>query len=623
MRDAIKTHLWHNWWERLAVVCIVVLLVALGAGAGYAAVYEARAFPGVFVGSYAVGGLAPGEVASRLSTAVDTLDQSGLVFVFRDRRVNVTTVAPTTEDPDLSYVLIDYDVDATVAQALAYGRTGGVARQWNERFLGLVGRAVIAPRYSWRQGEVLSLLRKNLASLEQPGVDAELQIQNGVPSITQDRQGIVFDYERALSQAQSQLEALAFSPVPLKLKKDVPALRRSQAEPLLPAVSRVLFTEGVAIQYQEQSWFWPAATVNSLIEIRVESDGATKLGLSKARFLEQLAPIMAAIDREPQEPRFAVADGKVTEFRASASGQHVVTEDTWKRWERELLFARAAELEPVVAVVEPQQDIADLNTLGITELLGVGKSSFAGSPSNRRHNIKVGAAAVNGTLVAPGEEFSLLKTLGKVDAAAGYLPELVIKGNKTVPEYGGGLCQIGTTTFRGTLAAGLPVTARRSHSYTVTYYFDEKGLPGTDATIYDPAPDYRFQNDTQNYVLITTRIEGNELFFEYWGTKDGRTVTQSDTRVWGRVPPPPTKYIETLDLPVGKTKCTESPHAGVKAAFDYTITYADGTKNETTFQSQYRPWQEVCLIGVETLSEELDEAGLELDDADVSAGIVE
>jgi vancomycin resistance protein YoaR len=278
------------------------------------------------------------------------------------------------------------------------------------------------------------------------------------------------------------------------------------------------------------------------------------------------------------------------------------------------------ELEPIVEVIEPRQRISDVNDLGITELLGVGKSGFAGSPPNRRHNIKIGAEAVNGTLIPPGEEFSLLETLGTIDGPTGYLQELVIKGNETIPEYGGGLCQIGTTTFRGTLAAGLPITARRNHSYSVPYYYDDQGKPGTDATIYDPAPDYRFKNDTENYVLISTRISGDDLFFEYWGTKDGRKVVQSETRTWDYVPPPETKYVETLDLPVGEVKCTESPHAGIKAAFDYTVTYTDGTVKEETFKSQYRPWQEVCLIGVEELSEEAEEAVEEenLDEGDFS-----
>jgi len=623
MWDSIKKQVWHNAWERLLVVCIAVVAVTAAASAGYAATYQDRVYPGVFVGSYPIGGLSASEVRERITASSDTLDQSGLMFVFRDRKVSVPTVVATTEDPDLSYTLIDFDVDSTVAEALAYGRTGGVLRQWQERAAGLARRATVVPRYSWKQDGIVELLRKNLSSLEEPRREAQLVIENGVAGITPEREGIVFDYDRAIAEAQTQLESFAFSPIPLKLKRDIPFLTKVASEPLLPEVQKALFSAGASIRYQEKSWFWPATTLNDLIEIRINKEGGAELGFNYERFSELLAPIAQEINTEVQEPKFAIQGEKVVEFNTPAPGQKVALDHTFTTWERALLFNRSGTIEPVVETIEPSQDIADVNDLGITELLGVGTSSFAGSPRNRRHNIAVGAAAVNGSLVAPGDEFSLLKTLGTVDAKAGYLPELVIKGNQTVPEYGGGLCQIGTTTFRGTLAAGLPVTARRNHSYTVSYYFDDKGLPGTDATIYDPAPDYRFKNDTKNYVLITTRIEGDTLFFEYWGTKDGRTATQSDTRIWDRVSPPPTKYIETLDLPVGKTKCTETPHAGIKAAFDYAIMYTDGEVSETTFTSQYRPWQEVCLIGVETLSEELDKQGLELEDADISAGTVE
>jgi len=191
-----------------------------------------------------------------------------------------------------------------------------------------------------------------------------------------------------------------------------------------------------------------------------------------------------------------------------------------------------------------------------------------------------------------------LDALGEIDGTTGYLQELVIKGNQTIPEYGGGLCQIGTTSFRAALASGMPVTARQNHSYVVSYYNDENGLPGTDATIYDPAPDFRFLNDTGNYVLFQTRIEGNDLYFELWGTDDGRVAAQTKPVVWNRVAPPPTKYVDTTDIPPGTEKCTESAHAGIDAAFTYTVTYPDGEKKEETFQSHYRPWQAVCLRGV-------------------------
>jgi vancomycin resistance protein YoaR len=205
---------------------------------------------------------------------------------------------------------------------------------------------------------------------------------------------------------------------------------------------------------------------------------------------------------------------------------------------------------------------------------------------------------VNGSLIAPGEEFSLLKTLGVIDGENGWFPELVIKGNETKPEFGGGLCQIGTTTFRAALNSGLDITMRQNHSYRVRYYEPA----GTDATIYDPLPDFRFINDTGHYILINTDIKGDNLIFEVWGTKDGRSVNPIKSRVYNIVAAPPMKLVETLELPPGKKKCTETEHAGADAEFTYKVTYADGKVGEEIFKSHYRPWQAVCLIGVETLS---------------------
>ena len=250
-----------------------------------------------------------------------------------------------------------------------------------------------------------------------------------------------------------------------------------------------------------------------------------------------------------------------------------------------------------------------INDLGIKEIIGTGHSSFRGSPKNRRHNIRTGAEAVNGTLIKPGEEFSLIKTLGEINKETGYLPELVIKDNKTIPEYGGGLCQIGTTLFRATIASGLPVTQRRNHSYRVSYYEPA----GTDATIYDPWPDYRFINDTKKHILIQYRIEGDDLYFDFWGTKDGRIATSTYPTIYNITRPEAEKIIETLDLKPGEKKCTEHAHNGADAYFDYKVEYSKNNPpldkedekdliRETRFKSHYSPWREVCLLGVEKLS---------------------
>jgi len=194
--------------------------------------------------------------------------------------------------------------------------------------------------------------------------------------------------------------------------------------------------------------------------------------------------------------------------------------------------------------------------------------------------------------MAPGEEFSAVNSIGYVNADEGYEKEYVIRGNESVKEFGGGLCQVGTTLFRMALDGGLEITERQNHSYVVGYYG-----PGIDATIYGPHPDVRFVNDTGNYLLLQAYVEGTNLVMELYGQDDGREVTISEPRLYDYVAPPDTKYVVSNELPPGEIKCTERRRDGLTAEFDYLIRYADGTVDEQTFMSVYKPWQAVCLIG--------------------------
>ncbi|MBD3238695.1 MAG: hypothetical protein GF332_03610 [Candidatus Moranbacteria bacterium] len=175
-----------------------------------------------------------------------------------------------------------------------------------------------------------------------------------------------------------------------------------------------------------------------------------------------------------------------------------------------------------LAIIKHDAEISKetLAGLGIETLIGKGTSNFRGSPRNRKHNIAVGASKFDGLLIGPGEIFSFIENLGPVDASTGYLPELVIKKDKTIPEYGGGMCQVSTTAFRGAVNSGFEIVERRNHAYPVHYYSPQ----GTDATVYIPSPDLKFVNNTRGHVLIQTKVKGNNLYFEYYGSDDGRRV---------------------------------------------------------------------------------------------------
>ncbi|MCK4919362.1 MAG: VanW family protein, partial [Candidatus Pacebacteria bacterium] len=173
-----------------------------------------------------------------------------------------------------------------------------------------------------------------------------------------------------------------------------------------------------------------------------------------------------------------------------------------------------------------------------------GESNFAGSPSNRRHNITVGAAKFQGVLIGPDDTFSFNTALGNVGPKEGYLPELVIKKGETIPEYGGGLCQVSTTTFRGAVLAGLEITERKNHAYPVQYYAPQ----GTDATIYPPHPDLQFKNNTPAYILIQTKIIGNKLYFDFYGSDDGREIKTKGPVIYDKKPDGSMKSVWTQQV---------------------------------------------------------------------------
>lgn len=329
--------------------------------------------------------------------------------------------------------------------------------------------------------------------------------------------------------------------------------------------------------------------------------GRIELGIDPEILKKEVGAALAPFEKQGSSAVFERTGNRVTKFVPDVKGVAV----DWTGTAADLFVVLSENKTNVVAVrtieTDPEVTLSSLNDLGIKEVIGFGTSEAKGSTSNRLHNITTGMSKINGTLIAPGETFSLIGALGPIDGTAGFTKELVIKDNKTTPEFGGGLCQIGTTTFRAAMGAGFPIVERRNHSYQVSYYF-ENGVSGTDATIYDPKPDFRFMNDTGNWVMLQTQISGVKLTFTFWGTRDGRTATRTIPKISNLVSPPPKQTIETTDLPVGKVKCTEKAHTGASAVFTYSVTYPDGTVKAQDFKSVYKPWGEVCMIGVAATS---------------------
>lgn len=240
----------------------------------------------------------------------------------------------------------------------------------------------------------------------------------------------------------------------------------------------------------------------------------------------------------------------------------------------------------------------ELKKMGIKELISGGETDFSYSPRNRISNINTGLSKFSGHIVSPGEEFVFGDVLGPVDGSTGYLRELVIKGPKTVPEYGGGLCQVSTTAYRAVLASGYPITARRNHSYAVSYY---KPL-GLDATVYPPTVEMQFVNDTPDPMLIQAFTVGNKAYYNFYGTKTNRTVHMIGPYYSGWFSPPAKKVEYSDNLSPGETKVVGHAVPGVNVTWYRYVTYNDEEDASfiETIYSKYQARPDYYIVGNET-----------------------
>jgi vancomycin resistance protein YoaR len=251
-----------------------------------------------------------------------------------------------------------------------------------------------------------------------------------------------------------------------------------------------------------------------------------------------------------------------------------------------------------VNITQPKIDVQDqeLRDAGIREVVTIGESVFAKSPVNRRHNIGVGVSRFNGVLIPKNGIFSFDQSLGPVNERTGYRKELVIQGETTLPDYGGGLCQVSTTAYRGPWEYGMPILQRKNHSYAVSYYSPQ----GTDATIFPPNTDLKFKNDTPGALLIQSFIDStDQAYFIYYGTADRRRTEIFGPYITGRIRAPTEEKISyTTEIPVGEKRKAGERHDGMKAVWYRTIQYeGSGSVTQRVF-SAYETRPLIYQVGV-------------------------
>lgn len=207
------------------------------------------------------------------------------------------------------------------------------------------------------------------------------------------------------------------------------------------------------------------------------------------------------------------------------------------------------------------------------------------------YNVAKAAAILSGTVLLPGQVFSMNQVIGPYNMERGFKEGPIYIGDQVAKGVGGGVCKMATTLYNTAILANLPILARRNHSMLVPY-----ANPGQDATVSDGAIDLKFKNDTDSPIVIWSETIGVTLYVAFYGKKAPPEVTwhheilQVQERPLIRRPNP--------QLGVGQEQIIIPGAEGIVVKSWLTLQFPDGSSQQKNLGIDwYRPMPRVIEHG--------------------------
>ena len=305
-------------------------------------------------------------------------------------------------------------------------------------------------------------------------------------------------------------------------------------------------------------------------------------------------PKNASISRKDGE--FVVEDGVVgTVVKVDETVEEVKKslEEVWKQ--KDITIAA------VVEEKQPQYTKADFEK--IDSILGQKQTEYNSGNSSRAQNLATGASKISGTVLMPGEQFSVYNTVSPFTEENGYANAGQYVNDELVDGLGGGICQVSTTLYNAVLQAELQVDERYPHSLTVSY------VPlGMDAAIAGDYMDFKFTNSTEYPIYIDGYAGGGYISFAIYGheTRPSNRSISFESKTIETYEPGDPEEVKDDTLEEGKTETETSAHTGYYVEV-YKHVYVDGVETETTLipygRSKYNAAKATIRVGTKKVDD--------------------
>lgn len=570
--------------RRIAVVIAAVFLLPFLFYAGDSLIFLNKIHAGVSVGDQSIGGLVPEEAKRSL----DKLSNKN-----RNKKVMLTwgeqswSIKPRQIGAKINS-------RAVVDEAMKIGRASGLFGNIKSKFLAFVVGRDMEIDTVYNDDKLKKFLNNLSRDTNKESLNPTVIIKNAKSIPVEGRSGRKLVESELLAKLPEAFYVKDLKSVKLKVVSAEPEISFLNAKKSA-AQAQTMISKPVTIIYADNKWVMDEPKLISFIIFAEEKAGQGKVlnaKLDKPKVEKYVQDITKGITKEPKNAKFAVSGAKAWVVPGQDGikiDQEIAAEDIEAGANKIKAEDRLVQLKSTV--LKPDITTEKANTMGIKERISSYTTTYGSGATSRVSNIHLLTKSLDGTLVAPGAVFSFNKTIGPRTAAKGYKEAPVIQSGKLVPGLGGGVCQVGTTTFNAIFFAGLPVKSRVNHSFYIDHY-----PKGRDATVSYPYPDLSFQNDTGQYILIKGFYSSNSVTIALYGTDPKREVSFTTTP-FSNFKPFPIERIPDVNLDEGKEIIEDKGQQGMTTTVVRIVKKDGQIIFKNTFVSRYRPKIQVVRYG--------------------------
>ena len=555
-----------------------------------------------------LGGMKPQEAALAIGDHEALLADEPVSFLVRDSIVNVQPIAT-------GFAL---DGQSILTKAMGIGREGGFLGEfwWWLTHLFQTTNLEVASALDPEALEQI-LLTWDEEAVGNPPFNGAVVVNGISPEPQYPTPGEMLDRSLVPGLMLGQFSTVQRQTLELPIVQAEPALTASQVDQAV-STARLILAGPVRLTNPEREKEITFSTEELATALRSElANGGIVFRMETEVVSGFLEPLRTELEDPPVNAELQIDGNSVTVIpglRGTLVDDEVVAESV-------LTVAASASrqgLLPIEEAVDPDVTTEELQALGITHKVSQ-FTTHHDCCQNRVTNIHLFADAIDGTIVMPGETFSLNLAVGERTVEAGYLEDGTIIAGEIVPTVGGGVSQFATTFYNAVFWGGYEDMTHKPHSFYISRY-----PLGIEATINWPVPDLHFRNNTDKAILIKTSYTNTSITVMFFSDNDGRIIAgqQSGGRLrmevvaeggpnarvvtanvsdrYGFRDPPDPLYRGDPTVAPETQREVQGPSQGFSVAVSRTITHL-GVANTNEWTVIYSPRRQIFLVNPCTL----------------------